>query len=170
MTASQWGVVVCLKRALVLPSAIGMLCSVSACSGGADYVDHGFEFDAPTDSPGIHILDFKYGDGTGHGTRNPQYLLDEGRPLQRISVRGPMRRPESLYVKWRVVSEGRIYEETVDLRKRLPRKFDGSTAYFLVRGAQLEVYLISWEPRQPSMPSVGPRKYRNLQVTKIHPN
>lgn len=159
-----------LKRTLLLPATLVTLYSVSACSGGGDYVDHGFEFDAPSDSPGIRILDFKYGDGTGHGTGNPQYLLHKGRPLQRISVRGPMRRPESLYVKWRVASEGRIYEETVDLRKRLPRNFDGSTVYFLVRGAQLEVYLISWEPRQPSVPSVGPRKYRNLQVTKIHPN
>ena len=158
------------RQVLILTATLATFYAVSACSGGSDYVDHGFEFDAPTDSPGIHILDFKYGDGTGHGTRNPQALLDEGKPLQRISVRGPMRRPDSLFVKWRMASDGSIHEDTVDLRKRLPRDFDGGKVYFSVHGAQLEVFLISTEPRQPNMPAIGPRKYRNLKVSRIYPN
>jgi len=165
MHSPRWRLVV-----MFVPAAFASFYVVSACSGGQDYVDHGFEFDAPSDSPGVEILDFKYGDGTGHGTRNPQSLLDEGKPLQRISVRGPMRRPDSLFVKWRLASDGRTYEDSVDLRKRLPRDFDGSTVYFRVRGTQLEVFLIDTEPRQPNTPSIGPRRFRNLKVTKIYPD
>lgn len=170
MTASQWGVVVCLKRALVLPAAIGMLCSVSACSGGADYVDHGFEFDAQTDTPGIQILEYKYGDGAFVGTQNPPYLLKEGRSLQRTNVWGHMRRPDTLYVKWRIADEDRTLEDTVDLRKRLPRNLTGSKVYFMVQGTQLEVYLISMGPRKSDSQGVGPKKFRHLEVTKIYPD
>lgn len=159
-----------LRLAVFVPATLTMFYAVSACSGGGDYIDHGFEFDALSDSPGIQILEYKYGDGSFVGTQNPQYLLKEGRPLQRTNVWGQMRRPDSLYVKWRLAGEDRIIEDTVDLRTRLPRDFSGSKVYFRVHGAQLEVYLVSMEPREPSSPSVGPSKFRHLKVTKIYPN
>jgi hypothetical protein len=166
MSQSRW-----LRRAVFIPATLTTLFAVSACSGGSDYVDHGFEFDALTDSPGIQILEHKYGNGSFVGTQNPQYLLDEGRPLQRTNVWGHMRRPDSLYVKWRVASESKTYEDTVDLRKRLPREFAESKVYFMIRGAQLEVFLISMKEARPTdAPRVGPKKFQHLRVTKIYPN
>jgi len=49
-----------------------------------------------------------------------------------------------LYVKWRDKTTDQVYEDRVDLRKRLP-PFDemyGQKVYFLVEDNQLYVYLI----------------------------
>jgi hypothetical protein len=154
----------------LVPAAFATFYVVSACSGGKEYVDHGFEFNALSDSPGVEILDFRYGEGGEHGTRNPQYLLNEGKSLQRVAVYGHMQRPDSLFVKWRTTNDGRSYEDTVNLQNRLPRDFAGSNVYFIVRGAQLEVYFISTEPRGPSDPSIGPSMFQHRKVTKIYPN
>lgn len=142
----------------------------NACDAGPDIVDHAFEFDAIQDSPGIKILDHRYGDTKAPGARNPDYLLKEGRALQRTATSGAMRRPESLYVKWLVLADNTIHEDTVDLRKRLPRRLEGWKVYFLVRGAQLYVYLVSQEPRAPNTPPNGPSKYHDRKVETIYPN
>ena len=77
---------------------------------------------------------------------------------------------EDLYVKWRVKSTGAIYEDTVDLRRRLPRDITGQRLYFIAQGAQLHVYLISMnERRPPDMPAVGPKMYSHMKVVEIYP-
>lgn len=158
-----------LRLALLGAVIVGTAYAASACSGSGDYVDHGFEFNAISDSPGIQIIDFKYGDGTAHGTQNPPQLVKEGRSLQRMAVYGHMPRPDSLYVRWRIASEGRTYEDTVDLRNRLPRDLAGSKVYFMIRGAQLEVYFISKEPRRPGDPVVGPSMFHHRKVVRLYP-
>jgi hypothetical protein len=61
-------------------------------------------------------------------------------------------------------------EETVDLRYRLPRDITDHRVYFIVRGPQLYVYLISPERRPPDMPGNGPRVYSHLKTTTIYPD
>ena len=143
---------------------------ISACATGPEIVDHTFEFNALRDSPEVRILDFRYGTTKFPGARNPDYLIKEGRSFQQTAITGPMKRPDSLYVKWKTLSDGKIYEETVDLRKRLPRDFTDSTVYFLIKGQRLYVYLISDSRRAADVPLNGPRKYRDRKVVTIYPD
>ena len=137
----------------------------------ADIVDHSFEFDALSDSPGIEILDHRYGDSKFPGASNPEDMLKAGKPQQRAGITGAMKRPASLYVKWRVLSEDRVYEDTVDLRRRLPRDITHRKVYFMVRGPQLYVYLIDLDQRRPpDVPRDGPRVYQDYKVLRIYPD
>lgn len=149
--------------------AIWSIVLAVSCQASEQIVDHSFEFDALRDSPGVQILDFRYGESTNPGTRNPAYLLRQGRSLQRTSTTGPMERADSLYVKWRVIDENRTYEETVDLRKRLPKDLTDWKVYFVVQGSQLHVYLVSREPRKSGAVPVGPARYQDRTVLTIYP-
>jgi hypothetical protein len=81
-----------------------------------------------------------------------------------------MTRPDSLYVKWRVVAENKVYEDTVDLRKRLPQSIADCTILFVVSGTQLYVYLASPERRPADSPPNGPRRFHDKKVTTIYPD
>jgi hypothetical protein len=81
-----------------------------------------------------------------------------------------MLRGDDLYVKWRSRTTGELFEDTVDLRKRLPRDITGQTVYFAVKGPQLYVYLVSQERRASSEPPNGPRMYHHLKVTTVYPD
>ena len=142
---------------------------VTSCASESQIVDHSFGFDALVDSPGIRILDYRYGESKAPGARNPDFLVREGRSLQRISISGPMKRAESLYVKWQILSDGSVHEDIVDLRKRLPNDLTDWKVYFLVNGPQLYVYLISRVPGPGNFPPNGPRTYRDRKVLTIYP-
>lgn len=81
-----------------------------------------------------------------------------------------MLRGDSLYVKWRVKSSGRVYEDTVDLRNRLPRDIKDHRIYFVIKGEQLYVYLISPQRRPSDVPPNGPGMYRHRIVKTIYPD
>ena len=81
-----------------------------------------------------------------------------------------MRRPDSLYVKWLMKDKNKIYEDTADLRNRLPKDFTDCEVYFVVQGPQLFVYLVYPDAREPNSAAVGPSKYRHRKVLKIYPD
>jgi hypothetical protein len=143
---------------------------VSACGAEPEVVDHSFGFDALIDSPGIRILNYRYGDSKFPGARNTDEELKLDRLAQRTGITGPMRRPDSLYVKWLVRSDNKIYEDTVDLRKRLPRDIRDLKVYYMVQGPQLYVYLIYPGPREPGVAPNGPVTYRDRKVVTIYPD
>jgi hypothetical protein len=156
-----------IKRwATSLASGLLTACALEACSAGSDVVFHSFEFDALRDSPGIQILDHRYGSSKFPGARN----VESDQPQQRAGITGEMTRPDSLYVKWRVVAENKVYEDTVDLRKRLPQSITDCTILFVVRGAQLYVYLVLPERRPAVFPPNGPRRFEDRKVTTIYPD
>lgn len=148
----------------------GCLCVSSACATDAQIVDHSFAFDARRDSPGVEVLDYRYGDSDLPGASNPDYIRKEGRSLQRQGVTGPMRKGSFLYVKWRTLADNKVYEETVDLRKRLPSDITDCEIYFLIKGPQLYVYLVTPQPRPDGVPPNGPRKFHDRKVLTIYPN
>ncbi|BDT69068.1 hypothetical protein os1_32560 [Comamonadaceae bacterium OS-1] len=125
---------------------------LTACaSGGPRVVDHSFQFDAVWDSPEIEILDFKYGDSKLPGLRTPDWVFKTtGRSFQNTSVSGPMIVGDSLYVKWQIRSTGEIYQDTVDLRQRLPRDVEDHIVRFVVKGSQLSIYVIAREKLNPN--------------------
>ena len=145
-------------------------CALSACAAGGGLVDHTFAFDALMDSPGITVLDFRYGDGKGPGMSNQEQLRAVGKSVQRTGTSGFMPRGDSLYVKWRINVTNEVLEDTVDLRQRLPRDLEDQTVYFMIKERQLIVFLISPERRPPNMQPNGPDGYRHLKVITIYPD
>ncbi len=77
---------------------------------------------------------------------------------------------ESLYVKWRIKSTGEVFEDTVDLKSRLPRDVTSYRIYFVIDVRQLRVYLVSPILRPPDFPITGPTKYQYYKVYSIYPN
>jgi hypothetical protein len=76
----------------------------------------------------------------------------------------------SLYVKWRDTTTNQVYEETASLEGRLPKELGRCTVTFMILDNHLHVYLAEWKPREPGLPPVGPRLYRDNRVTEIYPN
>ena len=142
---------------------------LSACDDSGRVVDHSFGFDAISDSPGITILDYRYGTSNAPGASNTEERRQEGRSVQGTGTTGPMKVGGEMYVKWRINATGEVFEQTADLRNRLPRNMDGVTVYFMVEGRQLNVYAISKKPRDPGTPPVGPRIYDDRKVTRVFP-
>jgi hypothetical protein len=144
-----------------------LFAALTACA--ARIVDHAFGFNAVQDSPGVEILDYRYGDSKQPTASNPEHLRKEGRSLQGTSIQGRMLRGDFLYVKWRIRSTGQVYEDTVDLRNRLPADIAHDTVYFIVKGPQLYVYLIKDELRDPDTPPIGSAVYAPLKAIAIYP-
>lgn len=142
---------------------------VSACAGGQQLPIHSFEFHATRDSPEVEILDFRYGDSKQPGARASASDVSNGRIQMGGAVYGAMLRGDSLYVKWRVKATATIYEDTADLKACLPRDITEHTIYFVVRGSQLHVYLVTPQKIAESDPPGPLRKYSDLKVTSLHP-
>jgi len=114
------------------------------------------------------LLDCKYGNvnvGLGPGSCN--------------SGSAPL--ADFLYVKWRDRTTGTVYEERVDIKRRLPprRKMRGALVYWLIEDNQLYVYLIPYtnsnsltplNRRPPDKPRNGPVKYSYLDVKTLYPD
>lgn len=143
---------------------------MTAHAAADEVVDHAFGFDMWYDGQDAEVLDYSYGD-SNLPVRAPAAAVREDKPLMSANVRGPMRRGESLYVKWRIKSTGSVFEDTVDLRGRLPADLAGHRIHVMVRGAQLFVYLVALrERRAPDAPVVGPRMYRSFKTVMIYPD
>ena len=130
---------------------------------------HAFGFDAIQDSPGIEVLDYRYGNSKQPGARPPTWALRENRVSQGTSTTGEMLKGDELYVKWRIRSTGSVHEDTVDLRSRLPANIEGHRIYFIVKDTQLYVYLITPERRPPELPPNGPRQTQYLKTITLYP-
>ncbi|WP_140630189.1 hypothetical protein [Methylibium rhizosphaerae] len=139
-----------------------------ACASGAGLVDHSFEFNAVWDSPDIEVLSYRY--GTSEMTNSKLQEQRYGIANQGAGVNGPMLRGEDLYVKWRVKATGQVYEDTADLRDKLPADLTGHRIYFVVRNTQLYVYLITPKRRAAGDPPSPLRKFSHLKVLPLHPN
>jgi len=151
--------------------ALLLVVLVSGCASTPAVVDHGFAFDMRRDGQNAVVLDYRYG-SSRQPVRAPEWAVREGRSFDFNSVGGPMQRGDALYVKWRDLATGRIHEDTVDLTHRLPADLSGHVVTFLVRGAQLYVYLVSptGVPRAPGAANDGPRMYADRNVVRIHPD
>lgn len=142
---------------------------LAACAVGPGLVDHSFGFDAVADSPGIAVLDYRYGTSAAPGARMPQWIKRDVGFSASASTNGPMPVGDRLYVKWRLLSSGEVLEDTVDLAGRLPQDMERHTVYFVVRQRQLHVYLVSPDQRPSGYPVVGPEKFRGFKVSAIYP-
>lgn len=164
-TSGKWFGHLYLCCALLLaPVALG------ACATGSKLTDHAFSFDARWDSPDVEVLNYRYGDSKQPGARVQEYSLRDGKIPQAAGINGPMLRGDFLYVKWRIKNTGDVFEDTVDLRSRLPADIAQHRVHFVIKGPQLYVYLISPERKPADWPPNGPRRYDFLKVITIYPD
>lgn len=126
----------------------------SACATNPKLTTHAFSFDALRDSPDAEILDYQYGDSNILAARASQHSLENGTVRQTANINGPFLRGDLLYVKWRIKTSGKMYEDTVDLRSRLPADVTNHRIYFVIKGEQLYVYLILPERKDGCPPDI----------------
>ena len=139
------------------------------CASHPSVVRHGFAFDFIDDSPDAELLDYRYGDSRNPAARNSMEERNRGKSRQQSDTAGEMLRGDELYVKWRLKATGEKYEDTVDLRSRLPADIEGCRVYFLVRGPQLYVYLITPQKRDKNEPRNGPSKWSSYRTVTLYP-
>ncbi len=110
-----------------------------------------FGFNAKRDSPGIEILDYKYGSSGIKGT-----FAEPGKPVpQGYGVAQGGLNGERLFVKWLNKESGKTFTEDVALKGHLP-DFPKTTCeiFFAIKKDQLYVFLITQEPRPKDWPPV----------------
>ena len=128
--------------------ALFLALSVSGCASGqaGSVVEHGFEFNAVTDSPGIQVLAYSYGDSPNtYGGRLRATVEDtkNGTTFQAANITGPMVVGRYFHVKWRIKKTGEVVEDTVDLQKQWPRSMEDQQINFMIEDHQLYVYFIT---------------------------
>lgn len=165
-------------RVMLLCAAAFFAISLTACASNPatanctdnERVIQSFSF-AMRESPDIEILDSFYGIPNCPVTYSSEADKYNGKPMQGTSINGPMRRAHKLYVKWRIKSTGQEFEDTVDLRNRLPKDMTKHEVHFTIKESQLYVYLITPEPRPPDMPvNDGPEEYSWRKTITIYPD
>lgn len=134
-TFSGYGLIGCGYGAYVVAGVVNDL------KGNA--VDHSFEFNVDTDSPGIEVLDYEY------STRKPSkeaYLKIGGNHVaQSEGITGGFPRGDFVYMKWRVRATDEVFEDRVDLRQRLPPDIRRRRIYCVIEERQMYVLLIDLE-------------------------
>lgn len=130
-------------------------------------VNHAYSFDT-RDEPSVKSLDYQYGDSRQPGARANVSAVARGALIaQNVNIVGEIRRPESLYVRWRNLISGETYEDTVDLARLLPRDITNHRIHFIARGPKLFVYLITPETRKSNDPPAGPAEYQYRRVITL---
>lgn len=156
------------RTGLILRWLLVVLASLllAGCAGNSDLVRHGFAFDFIDDSHDAELIEYRYGTSAyGRSER-----VRQGRTSQQWSVFGEIRRGDDLYVKWKLKATGEVFEQTIDLKDRLPADIEDCRVYFLVRGLQLYVYLITPRKRAKDEPPNGPDKWAFRHVLTIYPD
>ena len=151
-------------------AVVMMLVALSGCATASEVVNHSFGFDMRTDDQDAVVLDYRYGDSKLPTARNPEHRRIEGNSLQGTGITGEMRVGNSLYVKWQSKGSGEIYEETVDLRSRLPADIRNHEIYFMIRGKQLFVYLITPDRLPIGQTPIGPQAYQWHKAIVLYPD
>lgn len=137
---------------------------------------HSFSFDTDEDSPDAEVLDYEYGTSRQEATHANKERVAMGQVFPAENTSGNMPRGDFLSVKWRIKNRMRpseyigYYDDKVDLRKRLPADMTGFRVHFVIKGAQLYVYLISPELK-PANEHAGPvRRYVSRKQIQIYPD
>ena len=157
-----------------------VLFSLNACATGGIMPHHTFRFDAKADSPDVGVIDYQYGGSGQFGTVADKERVSLGQLFPAGHISGAMPIGEFLYVKWRVKSTSQIFEDKVDLRYRMPKDIEGLTVHFVIKGAQLHVYLIwpwdgkPWEQEPPKsrfdpVPG-GEKRFQGRKQIQIYPD
>lgn len=143
--------------------------ALTACASNQGVVFHSFGFDLRYDNQDAEMLDYRYGDSKSP-SRAADWAVSEGTPVFFEGVTGTMRRGDFLYAKWRIRSSQKVYEDTVDLRNRLPANIADHRIVLMINGSQLWVYLVAPDKRSAGDLPNGPQRYRDRRVITLYPD
>jgi hypothetical protein len=158
-----------LYRALKHAASL-LVAMVAAGCAAPQSVEHGFGFDARWDSPGIEVLDFRYGRSSDLATMARPPGNTDMKVAQQTGTYGRLPRPDRLYVRWKLRSTGEEFEDTVDLDRRLPVDIKTHEVYFVIKRQQLCVYLVHKEVLPPGAPPSPMRLYPRRVVDIVYPD
>jgi hypothetical protein len=142
---------------------------LSGCSTAPEMVTHEFSFGNYKENPRIEILDYQYGSSKRAGTYADKNSLASGHIPQSWGIYGTIPRGDFLYVKWRDESTGKVYEDTVDLKRRLPANITNQDIHFSIKGSQLYVYLISTQQHDASRADCPVHASRQFKCAMVYP-
>ena len=164
------------KIILLLIAALFLLYELYAYTAVFRIVSHTFAFGSfdKKENQDIYILNYRYGDNKNIPSRPADWQLASGK-IPQFNNMGTFDPPaDSLYVKWKVISTGMEYENTVDLKSSLPWNMNGKTVYFNIEGAQLNVYVIegitSAQLHMKSQADCPPKLYNMFKCSRIYPD
>jgi hypothetical protein len=118
-------------------------------------VNHGFEIASTYDAKNLDIqyIGYCYGEREDYlsWARNCSVETATEKANNGTGHAGaaPMLVKKTLWVKWRNLKTGKVFEETVDLQKAWPNGFKDWRIYAHVKNDRLEVFVISIHPWQP---------------------
>jgi hypothetical protein len=99
----------------------------------------------------------------------PKEYVKQGREFFYQSVQGPNKRLDYLYVKWRDIPTGKVYEKTVNLRQLLSSDINDDVIYPMIYGGDLYVYLALRKPLPQGERSIGASLYGEKINIQIYP-
>jgi hypothetical protein len=166
------GILIGVARLMIRLMIFLFVAILAACATYQKTATHGFQFDAKTDSPGYEILEYRYGISTGSHLSSGNAIRQFGRSNQSTSIYGDMPVGDSLYVRWKNIKTGTIFEKKVILSGVLPKDMEKTKLYFVVGEKDVYIYLldeknISNANKNPEGPSFF--KYSTGTAVRIYP-
>jgi hypothetical protein len=144
--------------------------SMSACSYPGELSGSiMFQFNLRQDNQHAAIVDYKLWGDDYVMVRAPEAYVKRGQDFYYEGTQGPNKKLEYLYVKWRDIPSGKIYEKTVDLREALPSDIDNGIIYLMIYGGDLYVYLALHKPLPPNEKPIGAPLYGQRVNLQIYP-
>lgn len=140
-------------------------------------VFYDFEFDLSS-TPDIELIDYTLETENPDHTFKARLFGTATGPvvLQSYNIGAALHhKPTRLFVKWRIKSTGQEYQETADLRGRLPANMKNSVLTFTMEGkplgTRLYVYLVLHDELRPKGGAIyGPTLYQAYKVLVLYPN
>ena len=146
--------------------AAGLICSTAliACANGSvqpKIYGYSIEWNVSTDATvygkaEVKVLDYGYGVANKIEVIPDKWSRDrhpEGGCCDATNQGIFAPRGDYLYFKWRIIATGEVFEDRVDLSKRLPQDMSDRRLYIAIFGSQLYVYLF---PPQKVKQVTGP--------------
>lgn len=132
---------------LTLGLAVLAACATPQVLSGRAF--HAFDFDPGRQSVNTEALSYQYGDSKEFRLQTNPEDIARGKTGYGVKITGDLPVGDFLDVKWRNTLTGKVYEDRVDLKSRLPSSMDRQRLLAIIEGAQLYVYVISFDPVRP---------------------
>lgn len=160
--------------AVLFLAGVVVLYGLHACATSAfNKRNFSFEFGAASNKD-VEVLNWRYGNSKEPFTHAPKAYQEMGHIPQGWNTGGPFPPGDVLYVKWRVLTTGKVYEDTVDLSRSLPDDLFGKAIHFDIKGPQLYVYLINGitasERHEKDKPDCPVAIYSDFKCSRLYPD
>lgn len=136
-----------LRRFGILVISVTALASLMACSnlaqglpGVPQFATYSTQF-SRWDRPTITVIDYQYSANGKVFEQWSESLKAEGRNPGEGGYYGYRPVVEKLYVKWKLLATGEVFEETADLREKLPQSMEQKKLHFIVWDKTLHIYI-----------------------------